>query len=84
MLLNLVNDLLDYAKFENGKFVFFNEIFDLSNLIKHNAFSTINFMAEEKKIQILYSAQLELSSGAIIGKYDFSSINSDIPNELSQ
>ena len=56
MLLNLVNDLLDYAKFENGKFVFVNEIFDLGKLIKHNAFSTINFMAEEKKIQVIYSA----------------------------
>ena len=56
MLLNLVNDLLDYAKFVNGKFVFVNEVFDLSNLIKHHAFSTINFMAEEKKIKVIYSA----------------------------
>ena len=41
MLLNLVNDLLDYAKFENGKFVFVNEAFNLPNLIKKNSFSTI-------------------------------------------
>lgn len=41
MLLNLINDLLDYAKFENGKFVFVNEPFNLPNLIKKNAFSTI-------------------------------------------
>ncbi len=38
MLLNLVNDLLDYAKFENGKFVFINEKFDLAHLIKENSF----------------------------------------------
>ena len=38
MLLNLVNDLLDYAKFENGKFVFLNEKFDLAHLIKENTF----------------------------------------------
>ena len=41
ILLNLVNDLLDYAKFENGKFVFVNEPFNLPNLIKKNSFSTI-------------------------------------------
>jgi hypothetical protein len=41
MLLNLINDLLDYGKFENGKFVFDNEPFNLANLIKKNAFSTI-------------------------------------------
>ncbi len=56
MLLNLANDLLDYAKFENGKFVFVNEIFDLGKLIKNNAFSTINFMVEEKKIQLIFLA----------------------------
>ena len=40
-LLNLVNDLLDYAKFENGKFVFYEEIFDLAGLIKENSFATL-------------------------------------------
>ena len=38
MLLNLVNDLLDYAKFENGNFVFINETFNLGDLIKKNSF----------------------------------------------
>ena len=33
MFLNLINDLLDYAKFENGNFEFFNENFDLIKLI---------------------------------------------------
>jgi signal transduction histidine kinase len=48
MLLNLINDLLDYAKFENGKFSFYNEIFDLGNLIKDNTFQTISYCALEK------------------------------------
>ena len=43
MLLNLVNDLLDYAKFENGNFVFLKEIFNLADLIKKNSFSTLQF-----------------------------------------
>lgn len=29
MLLNLVNDMMDYAKFESGNFEFYNEKFDL-------------------------------------------------------
>ena len=41
MLLNLVNDLLDYAKFENGNFVFLNEVFNLADLIKKQSFSTL-------------------------------------------
>ena len=45
MLLNLVNDLLDYAKFENGKFVFLNEKFDLAYLIKENTFQTVECQA---------------------------------------
>ena len=38
MLLNLINDLLDYAKFENGNFVFLKDLFNLAELIKKNAF----------------------------------------------
>ena len=52
MLLNLVNDLLDYAKFENGNFEFVNDIFNLSDLIKKNCFSTLHFQAEERKIKL--------------------------------
>lgn len=78
MLLNLVNDLLDYAKFENGKFVFLNEKFDLSYLIRENTFQTVECQAEEKKISFEYSALLELASGPIIGIYDFSQINNTI------
>ena len=43
MLVNLVNDLLDYAKFENGNFIFLNDIFNLADLIKKNSFSTFSF-----------------------------------------
>lgn len=43
MLLNLVNDLLDYAKFENGNFIFLDDIFNLADLIKKNSFSTLHF-----------------------------------------
>lgn len=52
MLLNLVNDLLDYSKSQNGNFEFYNGIFDLPNIIKENVFSTLKFMAEEKNIDI--------------------------------
>jgi hypothetical protein len=52
MLLNLVNDLLDYSKNQNANFEFFNEIFNLSKVIKENVFSTLKFMAEEKNIDI--------------------------------
>ena len=58
MLLNLVNDLLDYAKFENGNFEFLDDIFNLADLIKKNSFSTIHFQAEEKKIKLKYSVSL--------------------------
>ena len=54
MLLNLVNDLLDYAKFENGNFIFLNDIFNLAELIKKNSFSTLQFQAQEKKIKLKY------------------------------
>lgn len=40
MLLNLINDLLDFAKFENNRFSFVETFFDLNNLIKR-AFDTI-------------------------------------------
>ncbi len=61
MLLNLVNDLLDYAKFENGNFVFLKEVFNLADLIKKSSFSTLQFQADEKKIKLKYSVSLELS-----------------------
>ena len=54
MQLNLINDLLDYAKFENGNFVFNQEIFDLAYLIKGHAFQTTNYATMEKKINLIY------------------------------
>ena len=41
MSLNLVNDLLDYSKSHNANFEFYNEMFDLSKVIKENIFSTL-------------------------------------------
>jgi hypothetical protein len=35
MLLNHINDLLDFAKLEKNKFMFFNEFFDLTQTIKN-------------------------------------------------
>ena len=52
MLLNLVNDLLDYSKSQNVNFEFYNEIFDLSKVIRENVFSTLKFMVEEKNIDL--------------------------------
>ena len=60
MLLNLVNDLLDYAKFENGNFVFLKEVFNLADLIKKSSFSTLQFQADEKKIKLKYVVNWEL------------------------
>ena len=51
MVLNLINDLLDLAKMQNGKFTLHEEFFDLNKTIKQ-AFKTLEFLAKEKKIQL--------------------------------
>jgi signal transduction histidine kinase len=53
MLGNLINDLLDLAKFESGTFKFHNAYFDLVEVIEQ-AFETIRFQAERKEITISY------------------------------
>lgn len=53
MLGNLINDLLDLAKFESGTFKFHNDYFDLIEVIEQ-AFETIRFQAERKEITISY------------------------------
>ena len=53
MLGNLINDLLDLAKFESGTFKFHNDYFDLIEVIEQ-AFETIRFQAERKEITIRY------------------------------
>ena len=51
MLNNLINDMLDLAKFESGTFKFFNEYFDLNEIIE-NALDVIRHQAEKKNITI--------------------------------
>ena len=53
MLNNLINDMLDLAKFEAGTFKFHNEFFDLIEVIE-NAFETLKYQAERKKISLEY------------------------------
>jgi signal transduction histidine kinase len=51
MLNNLINDMLDLAKFESGTFKFHNEFFDFIELLE-NAFETIKFQADKKNIKL--------------------------------
>ena len=51
MLNNLVNDLLDLAKFDQNKFKFDLEFFDLIQLID-DSISSISYFANEKQIHV--------------------------------
>jgi signal transduction histidine kinase len=53
LLNNLINDMLDLAKFEAGTFKFNDEFFDFIDVIE-NAFETIKFQADKKEIQLNY------------------------------
>jgi signal transduction histidine kinase len=53
MLNNLINDLLDLAKFEAGTFKFHDEYFDFIEVIE-NAFETLRYQADKKEIQLHY------------------------------
>ena len=53
MLGNLINDMLDLAKFESGTFKFHNEFFDLIEIVEQ-AFEIIKYQAERKEIQVCY------------------------------
>jgi signal transduction histidine kinase len=53
MLGNLINDMLDLAKFESGTFKFHNEYFDLIEIIEQ-AFETIKYHADKKEITMRY------------------------------
>ena len=52
MQLNLVNDLMDLAKLQQGSFNFNESNFDLLAVIK-NAFEILNFQAKEKNIKLI-------------------------------
>ena len=52
MLNNLINDLLDLAKFENGKFIFNESYFSLPILVT-KAMSVIKYFADEKDIKLI-------------------------------
>ena len=52
MLLTLINDLLDLAKFETMNFTFNEAYFDLNELI-NQAFDTVKYQAAQRKIKIV-------------------------------
>ena len=51
MIENLINDLLDYAKIENGQFKFDYEFYSLPTLI-YEAFQIMNFSAKDRGINL--------------------------------
>ena len=52
MLNNLINDLLDMAKFENGKFILNEKYFNLPVLVT-KALNVIKYFADEKDIKLI-------------------------------
>ena len=52
MLNNLINDLLDMAKFEQGKFIFSEHFFNLPNLVI-KALNIIKYFADEREILLI-------------------------------
>lgn len=51
MLNNLINDMLDLAKFESGTFKFHNDYFDLTDIVQQ-AFQTLRHQATKKGIRL--------------------------------
>ena len=51
MLSNLINDMLDLAKYDAGTFKFYNEFFDLTEVIQ-NAFETVRFQSDNRGITL--------------------------------
>lgn len=60
MLLTLINDLLDLAKFETMNFKFNDEFFNLNEVIS-KAYDTMKYQAAQKKINIIKDYQIRIS-----------------------
>ena len=59
MLLTLINDLLDLAKFETMNFSFNEDFFNMNELISQ-AYNTVKYQAASKKIQIIKEYKVEI------------------------
>ena len=55
MLINLINDLLDLAKNENGTFQLHKEKFNMIDSIL-NTFKTLQYMSQQKNIDMQLNA----------------------------
>lgn len=62
MLLTLINDLLDLAKFETMNFSFNESYFNLKELIEQ-AYSTVKYQAAQKNIKIFKEYHVRISDG---------------------
>ena len=60
MLLNLINDLLDLAKFETMNFTFNEEYFNLKEVIDQ-AYDTVKYQATLKNISIFKEFKISIS-----------------------
>ena len=61
MLITLINDLLDLAKFETMNFKFNEEFFNLNELIEQ-AYDTMKYQASLKNIQIITDYQTKITN----------------------
>lgn len=60
MLLNLINDLLDFAKIQNQKFCVTEKYFDFNQLV-WRAFKSIEIQANQKFIALEYDKKIMIS-----------------------
>ena len=68
MLLNHINDLLDFAKLEKNKFHLFSDFFDLTETI-NNTIKDVEYMSKGKNInpQFVIDQDLEIFFKNIYG-----------------
>ena len=60
MILTLINDLLDLAKYETMNFTFNEDFFNMNELI-NQAYETVKYQANQKKIKIVKEYQMQIS-----------------------